>query len=443
MENHPEAKGVVSMESRNLQSSTYTEPVKKHRKMGKKITAVVLSVLLLCGAAAGGWWAATSFSIVKAGSGTSLKNPTDFQQPGTNPVIDPDQTASTNPAGSAGQLVVKGDGTEMTPSEIYEKYVSAVVGIVTEGTTTNVFGQPSSYAASGTGFVVSTDGYIITNCHVIDGGSKFTVSFEDGRTFDAKLIGSDAANDVALLKIDAAGLQTVVIGDSDEIRVGEDICAIGNPLGELTFSLTKGVVSALNRVITTDDDEANFMFQIDASVNSGNSGGPVFNSRGQVIGVVTAKYSSSGVEGLGFALPINDVARIVNELKANGAVRKVSFGMVVGYASYSDSGEDTSIPGARVKSLTEGSCAEKSGLQVGDVIVAIDGMKITGITDLQAAKKRFVPDQEATMTIYRNGQQMQLFIVFDEAQEETQQTSPDNGSTNQNPFNGFPFGGNR
>lgn len=429
------------MESNHNSNVAYTEQVQVAPQKGKmnkrRIIAAVLSVLLLCGSVVGGLWVANSFQIVKTDGSVALEN-----RPGESG--NTDRTSNNAQPGSVEQLVVKGEGTEMTTAEIYEKYVSAVVGIVTEGTTTNVFGQPSSYASSGTGFVVSADGYIVTNCHVVDGGSKFTVSFEDGRTYEGQLIGSDSENDVALLKIEATGLQTVVIGDSDEIRVGEDICAIGNPLGELTFSQTKGIVSALNRVITTDDDEANFMFQIDAAVNSGNSGGPVFNSRGQVIGVVTAKYSSSGVEGLGFALPINDVARMINEIKTNGKVRKVSFGMVVGYATYSDSGEDTSIAGARVKSLTEGSCAEKSGLQAGDVIVAIDGMKITGITDLQAAKKRFVPDQEAVITIYRNGQQMQLTIVFDEAVEETEQTPEANtsdGRTDQNPFD--PFGGRR
>lgn len=430
------------MEFNHKSDMAYTEPVQtsaKGKGNKRRIVAAALSVLLLCGSVGGGFWLGNSFQIVKTDGNVAMA---DRLPESTNP----DQTGNSTPSGSVEQLVVKGEGTEMTMAEIYETYVSAVVGIVTEGTTTNIFGQPSSYASSGTGFVVSADGYIVTNCHVVDGGSKFTVSFEDGRTYDGQLVGSDAENDVALLKIDATGLKTVVIGDSDEIRVGENICAIGNPLGELTFSQTSGIISALNRVITTDDDEANFMFQIDAAVNSGNSGGPVFNSRGQVIGVVTAKYSSSGVEGLGFALPINDVARMINEIKTNGKVRKVSFGMVVGYATYSDSGEDTSIPGARVKSLTEGSCAERSGLQAGDVIVAIDNMKITGITDLQAAKKRFVPDQEATITLYRNGQQMQLTIVFDEAveettQEQTPQTGTTDGRTDSSPFD--PFGGRR
>ena len=421
--------------------SEFMPPEKKSRKgLGKKITALALCALLLCGTAVGGIWAIHSFTITKTNSNLSM-NAGD----GGNGVT-PDMTKNEpSGAGYVQPLVTKGEGTAMTASEIYEKYVSSVVGIVTEGTTTNIFGQQTNYAASGTGFVVSQDGYIVTNCHVIDGGSKFTVSFEDGRTYDAKLIGSDAENDVALLKIEATGLQPVVIGDSDDIRVGEEICAIGNPLGELTFSLTKGVVSALNRVVTTDDDESNFMFQIDAAVNSGNSGGPVFNGYGQVIGVVTAKYSSSGVEGLGFALPINDVARIINELKENGVVRKVSFGITVGNATYSDSGEDTSIAGARVKVVDSGSCAEEAGLEVGDIITKIDSMKITGVTDLLAAKKRYVPDESAELTVIRDGKEIKLTLVFDEAAEETQQTPQTNtpdGWTEQDPFSGLnPFGG--
>lgn len=420
--------------------SEFVSPEKKPRKgLGKKITALALCALLLCGSVAGGIWAIHSFTITKT-------NPNLSMNAGDPNGAAPDSTSGNlSDTGYVKPLVSKGEGTAMTAAEIYEKYVSSVVGIVTEGTTTNIFGQQTNYAASGTGFVVSEDGYIVTNCHVIDGGSKFTVSFEDGRTYDAKLIGSDAENDVALLKIEATGLQPVVIGDSDEIRVGEDICAIGNPLGELTFSLTKGVVSALNRVVTTDDDESNFMFQIDAAVNSGNSGGPVFNSYGQVIGVVTAKYSSSGVEGLGFALPVNDVARIINELKENGAVRKVSFGITVGNATYSESGEDTSIAGARVKIIDSGSCAEKAGLQVGDIITKLGSMKITGVSDLQAAKKRYVPDESAVLTVVRDGKEITLTIVFDEAAEETQQTPQTNtpdGRTEEDPFNGMnPFGG--
>ncbi len=395
---------------------------KKTRKFGgKQITALVLSFVLICGTVAGGIWAANAFTITKTG-GTQL-NATVTTVPPTNA---PFATIPlTTPATSHYAPLVNTEPSEvLSASQIYDRYVGSVVGIITEGTTTNIFGQQSEYAASGTGFVISTDGYIITNCHVVDGGSTFTVSFEDGRSYDGELIGADAANDVALLKIDETGLTPVVIGDSDTIHVGEDIIAIGNPLGELTFSLSKGVVSALNRVVTTDSDEANYMFQIDAAVNSGNSGGPVFNSFGQVIGVVTAKYADTGVEGLGFALPINDVMRIAAELNENGKLRTVSFGITVSDMYYAEDESDADIVGAWVKEVTAGSCAEEAGLRIGDIIVGLDSMRITCVNDLLAAKKRFAPDDEATLTVIRDGAELELTIVFDEAEEVPAATEP-------------------
>lgn len=395
---------------------------KKTRKFGgKQITALVLSFVLICGTVAGGIWAANAFTITKTG-GTQL-NAAVTTVPSTNA---PFATIPfTTPATSHYAPLVNTEPSEvLSAAQIYDRYVGSVVGIITEGTTTNIFGQQSEYAASGTGFVISTDGYIITNCHVVDGGSTFTVSFEDGRSYDGELIGADAANDVALLKIDETGLTPVVIGDSDAIHVGEDIIAIGNPLGELTFSLSKGVVSALNRVVTTDSDEANYMFQIDAAVNSGNSGGPVFNSLGQVIGVVTAKYADTGVEGLGFALPINDVMRIAAELNENGKLRTVSFGITVSDMYYAEDESDTDIVGAWVKEVTAGSCAEEAGLRIGDIIVGLDSMRITCVNDLLAAKKRFAPDDEATLTVIRDGAELELTIVFDEAEEVPAATEP-------------------
>ncbi|MBE6953369.1 MAG: trypsin-like serine protease [Ruminococcaceae bacterium] len=405
---------------------------KKTRKFGgKQITALVLSFVLICGTVAGGIWAVNAFTITKTG-GTQL-NAAVTTVPATNaPFATVPSTNApfatipfTTPATSHYAPLVNAEPTEvLSAAQIYDRYVGSVVGIITEGTTTNIFGQQSEYAASGTGFVISTDGYIITNCHVVDGGSTFTVSFEDGRSYDGELIGADAANDVALLKIDETGLTPVVIGDSDAIRVGEDIIAIGNPLGELTFSLSKGVVSALNRVVTTDSDEANYMFQIDAAVNSGNSGGPVFNSLGQVIGVVTAKYADTGVEGLGFALPINDVMRIAAELNENGKLRTVSFGITVSDMYYAEDESDADIVGAWVKEVTAGSCAETAGLQTGDIIVRLDSMRITCVNDLLAAKKRFAPDDEATLAVIRDGAELELTIVFDEAEEVPAATEP-------------------
>ena len=406
-------------------------PEKTRKFGGKQITALVLSFVLICGTVAGGIWAANAFTITKTG-GTQL-NAAVTTVPATNaPFATVPSTNApfatipfTTPATSHYAPLVNAEPTEvLSAAQIYDRYVGSVVGIITEGTTTNIFGQQSEYAASGTGFVISTDGYIITNCHVVDGGSTFTVSFEDGRSYDGELIGADAANDVALLKIDETGLTPVVIGDSDAIRVGEDIIAIGNPLGELTFSLSKGVVSALNRVVTTDSDEANYMFQIDAAVNSGNSGGPVFNSFGQVIGVVTAKYADTGVEGLGFALPINDVMRIAAELNENGKLRTVSFGITVSDMYYAEDESDADIVGAWVKEVTAGSCAETAGLRTGDIIVRLDSMRITCVNDLLAAKKRFAPDDEATLTVIRDGAELELTIVFDEAEEVPAATEP-------------------
>ena len=403
--------------SLNTTSQDKVEVKKERRLSAAQITALVLSLVLICGTVAGGVWVANSFAVGKKIPGTQLQASV-TELPSTS-----GNMLGANP-GSYAPLVNSEPGSALSAVEIYDRYVGSVVGIITEGTETNVFGQVSPYAASGTGFVVTADGYIITNCHVVDGGDNFTVSFENGRSYEAELIGCDAATDVALLKINETGLTPVVFGDSDAIRVGEDIIAIGNPLGELTFSLTKGVVSALNRVITTDTEETNFMFQIDAAVNSGNSGGPVFNSLGHVIGVVTAKYAKTGTEGLGFALPINDVLRIAMELKENGKLRTVSFGITVSDMYYAQDESDINVSGAWVREVNADSCAEKAGLLAGDIIVKIDNMRITCVNDLMAARKRYFPEDSATLIVVRDGVDVELHVVFDEKQEEETPAQP-------------------
>ena len=221
--------------------------------------------------------------------------------------------------------------TALTPAQVYAANVDACVGI-TVSTTTNVFGYTTTAAATGSGFVITRDGYIVTNHHVIEEAAKdktvpITVSFQNGESYKAKLVGSEADNDVAVLKIEAQGLTPVVLGDSDKLVVGEAVYAIGNPLGELTYSLTDGLVSALDRVITTgsgNNATSLNMLQTNCAINSGNSGGPLFNAYGEVIGITTAKMSSSGssasVEGLGFAVPINDVKAIIKDLIEHGYV---------------------------------------------------------------------------------------------------------------------------
>lgn len=316
-------------------------------------------------------------------------------------------------------------GSELTPSELYAQNVGACVGITVSNQSTNAFGQASTTASSGSGFVITSDGYVVTNCHVIadvvDNSSlTIDVSFSDGTTYPASLVGHEEDNDVAVLKIDATNLQTISLGDSDELEIGETIYAIGNPLGELTFSLTDGLVSALDRLISTDESVTMNMFQTNAAINPGNSGGPLFNASGDVIGIATAKYSTSSsgttVEGLGFAIPINDVVGIIADLMDYGYVTgKPYMGVQVANAQYYGY-----TAGALVSYIAEGGAADEAGLLVDDVITALDGVSIDTSSALTAAVTAYSAGDSATLTILRDGQTMTLTIVFDEKNTETE-----------------------
>ena len=305
---------------------------------------------------------------------------------------------------------------------IYDQACNEVVGITTEVTYTNFFGQTSSSAVSGSGFIVSPDGYILTNYHVIEyaykGNYAITVMLHDGTRYEASIVGVEDCNDIAVLKIDASGLDPVTFGDSDKLSVGDDVYAVGNPLGELEFSMTTGHVSALDRLITTDESsEAINMFQIDAAVNSGNSGGPVYNANGEVVGIVTAKYSDTGVEGLGFAIPINDAAKIANDLITKGYVTgKAYMGVSIDerYNSMYSQYYSMSI-GAFVKSVESGSCAENAGIQAGDIITRLGDAEITGYSDLKQAIKQYSAGDSAELELYRAGESRTLTVIFDEA----------------------------
>ena len=305
---------------------------------------------------------------------------------------------------------------------IYDQACNEVVGITTEVTYTNFFGQTSSSAVSGSGFIVSPDGYILTNYHVIEyaykGNYAITVMLHDGTRYDASIVGVEDCNDIAVLKIDASGLDPVTFGDSDKLSVGDDVYAVGNPLGELEFSMTTGHVSALDRLITTEDgSEAINMFQIDAAVNSGNSGGPVYNANGEVVGIVTAKYSDTGVEGLGFAIPINDAAKIANDLITKGYVTgKAYMGVSIDERYNSMYSQYYNMPiGAFVKSVESGSCAESAGIQAGDIITRLGDVGITGYSDLKQAIKQYSAGDSAELELYRAGESRTLTVIFDEA----------------------------
>jgi serine protease Do len=324
-------------------------------------------------------------------------------------------------------------GEVLSASSIYDLACSQVVGITTEITYTNVFGLTSNGAVTGSGFILTQDGYILTNYHVIqyavEGGYKVSVMLYDGTAYTAEIVGYEKDdNDIAVLKIDAEGLSPVTLGDSDNMQVGETVYAVGNPLGELAYTMTKGMVSALDRDITSTDSETGLsstvnMFQIDAAVNSGNSGGPVYNERGEVIGVVTAKYGNTGVEGLGFAIPISDAIGISNDLIDKGYVGgKPDMGISVQTVSSAAAQYYNMVEGAYVYTLDSEGCAAKAGLQMGDIITKLGDEEIKSSSDLVGAKKDYKAGDSAVLTVYRNGGYLELTIVFDEEkpQEKTE-----------------------
>ena len=339
------------------------------------------------------------------------------------PVVTSGSSASTS-SGSTGST-----SGVMSPAEIYAMACEQVVGITSEITTTNFFGYSSSAALSGSGFIATSDGYIITNYHVVEyayeGGSPVTVMLHDGTEYEASIVGVEDGNDIAVLKIDASDLNAVTVGDSSELRVGDAVYPVGNPLGELEFSMSSGHVSALDRVITTSEggDSIN-MFQMDAAVNSGNSGGPVYNDQGQVVGIVTAKYSSTGVEGLGFAIPSNDAAAIANDLITLGYVAgKAYLGVVINnnynsmYAQYYKWPE-----GAFVDSVESGSCAAAAGIQSGDIITKLGEVDVASYAELRQALKQYSAGDTVAVELYRKDESISLTVTLDEAVPDTAAT---------------------
>lgn len=321
------------------------------------------------------------------------------------------------------EIVHTNTGKEMSLEEVYASWVNSTVGISTEIVTTNWFGQ-SVNAAAGSGFVISSDGYIVTNYHVIEGASTIKVTFYDGTEYAATLVGGEANNDVAVLKIDAEGLIPVIIGDSDALHVGQTVSAIGNPLGELTFSQSAGVISAKDRAVTMSDGTTINMLQTDCTINSGNSGGPLFNLYGEVIGITSAKYSNNGdsteatIEGIGFAIPMNDVIDIVKDLMEHGYVTgKPNVGVLLD--DVDSAAQRYGIPaGAEILAILDGSCAQTGGLQVGDIVTAVEGETVQSSAQLQAAVQEHKAGDTVTFTVYRDRETIQLHLTLDESNQE-------------------------
>lgn len=410
------AGSIVEPAAEPVVTDTPVQPKKHHGGVGR-VVALILSCAVIS--------AACGFGGAILAQNSSRTGKTTVQQS--------NRTAAT-------VNVKKVDGqTLMSPSEVYASTVNSVVSINCSAVSTNIFGQQTESASSGSGFIYTADGYIVTNQHVVANASSINVTLYNGDTYPATLVGSDSDYDVAVLKIDAKDLPAVTLGSSTDVNVGDTVLAIGNPLGELTFSMSQGIVSCVNRAINVEGTPFN-MIQVDASINPGNSGGPLMNLYGEVVGIVSAKYSSyanTTVEGLGFAIPINDVQSIIKDIMENGSVGNKAYMAITAGTMTQQMAAQYKInatEGVFVYSVEDGGAGDKAGLKLGDVITKLNDTQITSMEDLSAAKKGFKAGDTVTLTVLRDGKEITTQLTFD-AQPQTTDDTADSSQSGDNSYN--------
>ena len=313
-----------------------------------------------------------------------------------------------------------------TAIAVANKVLPSIVGITVEYKVNSLFGGTSTSQGSGSGIIVSSDGYILTNNHVVNSTSsssyyqiteatKVTVKlYNDETEYEAKIIGSDTQTDLAVIKIDKTGLTAAQLGDSDSVQVGEFAMAIGNPLG-LQSSISCGIVSAKNRDVTDSETGVTYnLIQTDAAINSGNSGGALVNADGNVIGINTLKLSGTGVEGIGFAIPINSTLDVYNELKTNGKISRPYIGIGGVDITEALAKQNNLVIGVYIKTIDTFSAAEKAGLKIGDVIIEADGTKITTMDELNNIKNKHKVGDKMTLKINRDGKEKEITLTLQE-----------------------------
>ena len=311
-----------------------------------------------------------------------------------------------------------GEARPLTVTEVANRVGPTVVGISAEGmsNTTSIFGiMQQPFSSSGTGFIISTDGYIVTNHHVVDAATRVVVTLDNDKEYDAKIIGTDVRTDLAVLKIEETGLTPAVLGNSSDVQVGELAVAIGNPLGQtLSGTVTAGIISATNREVTLEGNEYTLL-QIDAAINSGNSGGPLANAYGEIIGINNAKIASSGVEGLGFAIPSDIAKPVIEDLIAVGYVRGRPIIGINARNITEEMSKHYDLPiGIYVVSIEEFSPAENAGLRIGDVITECDGKKVATVDELNEIRDTHKSGDELILTIVRNGEKIKVPVTLGE-----------------------------
>ena len=395
----------------------WEEPRKHGRGKAKKVVAGVLCGALLIGGGFGAGWMVKDWGKTETEVMVSSRKPVEVQT-----------------------VAVTGSERLSFP-EIYKANIDSCVSINTSTLAGyNFFNQPVEVPSAGSGFILTADGYIATNCHVVNNATSVQVTLNDGTTYDAQVVGSDADYDIAVLKVDPGEtkLKPVVVGTSSKMNVGDDVCTIGNPLGELTFSMSEGIVSCIDREINLEGTPFN-MIQITSAINPGNSGGPLFNAYGEVVGIVTAKTSQSSngtsAEGLGFAIPIDDVMAMLKDIMENGQVTSHAYMAVTvsDAARYPQSGMSS---GAYLVEVTEDGPADKAGLQAGDVITMLGTTPITSQQDVKSAlgSKTYKAGDTATVTYVREGQVYTTDLTFGSTTEKP--ADPEPQSATQQPQQG-------
>ncbi len=329
-----------------------------------------------------------------------------------------------------------------TSISVAQKVLPSIVGITVNYNVSSVFGS-STAQATGSGIIISEDGYIVTNNHVISSESSsssyyaiteatgITVNlYNDSTEYTATIVGTDSYTDLAVIKIDATGLTPATLGNSDNVQVGEFVMAVGNPLG-MQSSVTSGIVSAVNREVTTDDGTTYTAIQTDAAINSGNSGGALVNANGEVIGINTLKLAGEGIEGMGFAIPINSTTKVISELIEYKEVRRPYIG-ITGSAVTETISTRYNVPiGVYVESVEAGGPAEAAGLKAGDIITKIEGTEVSTVQELNNIKNTYSIGDEVTLTVYSNNEYKDVKIKLQEQVVE-EATTNNNASVQQN-----------
>ena len=389
------------------------QKVKKPRKpVGKKILAAVLAIALVAGSCM------ATASVMSRRFNNMIQDMVQTHAEEISELRDEIDNLSTNRGGVA----LPTDGSAMTPAQLYASQVNSVVAIST--TIQSGYGSGQS---SGSGFILTEDGYVITNFHVVEDATAINVVMHDGTEYSAELVGKDSNNDLAVLKIDAAGLPAVALGSSRDLVIGDMVVAIGNPLGELASTQTVGYVSGIDREVSTSGSITTIsMIQTDAAINPGNSGGPLFNMYGQVIGITTAKYSGTtgsgaSIEGIGFAIPIDDVEPLIDDLIDYGYVTGAYMAVTVQDVD-KEAADMYGLPtGAYIVSVEKDGAADRAGIQPKDIVIGLDDHKVSNITELTRALRDYRAGDTAAVKLVRSGKEMTLEIVFDERPQQTEE----------------------